>query len=220
MAFSHSRTFHRVWVAIEDAGFEVRDTLAWIYGSGFPKSHNIGKYHTKFKQTGKNRSYTKTGLGDTNGRFAQGGQGMVKTEQIEIDSEWEGWGTALKPALEPICLARKPLSEKTVLANVLKWGTGALNIDASRVPSGDETSINSCLTAKGSNRMIRQCMDFTVLFSITTSGSEDREGRFPANVIHDGSDEVLEVFPDTNHLSGTGTMPHHKTKKDSSMVWS
>ena len=214
MAFSHSRTFHRVWVAIEDAGFEVRDTLAWIYGSGFPKSHNIGKYHTKFKQTGKNRSYTKTGLGDTNGRFAQGGQGMVKTEQIEIDSEWEGWGTALKPALEPICLARKPLSEKTVLANVLKWGVGALNIDASRV------GIEGNDDRHAGNRTKTFAKDDDPI-----SGGEGSpayipspEGRFPANVIHDGSDEVLEVFPDTKS-TGTGKVYQRKDVYEGANSW-
>ena len=92
LAFSGSRTYHRMTCAIEDAGFEVRDQMMWVYGSGFPKSLNVGK-------------------------------------KIE---GWDGWGTALKPAHEPICLAKKPL-DGTVADNVLKWGVGALNIDASRV---------------------------------------------------------------------------------------
>ena len=96
ISFSSARTYHRMTVAIEDAGFEIRDQLMWVYGSGFPKSHNYGKKNPKF----------------------------------------EGWGTALKPSHEPMVLARKPLSEKTVLANAEKWGVGGLNIDASRV--GDE----------------------------------------------------------------------------------
>ena len=94
IAFSGARTYHRMAVAIEDAGFEIRDQIMWIYGSGFPKSHNVGKK----------------------------------------DKRFEGWGTALKPAHEPIVLARKPLSEKTVVDNCIKWGVGALNIDASMIP--------------------------------------------------------------------------------------
>ena len=89
LSFSHSRTYHRQAVAVEDAGFEIRDQIMWIYGSGFPKSHNIGK---------------------------------------KVD-EYEGWGTALKPAHEPIVMARKPLSEKTIVKNVLEHGTGGINID-------------------------------------------------------------------------------------------
>ena len=120
LAFSASRNYHRMAVAIEDAGFEIRDQMMWLYGSGFPKSHNIGKNVDKtLGNVGKN--------------------------------EWEGWGTALKPAHEPIAVGRKPISESTVAKNVLKHGTGAINIDASRVES-----------------------------------DEDVEGRFPANIMHDG----------------------------------
>jgi len=100
LAFAGSRTYHKIACAIEDAGFEIRDQIMWIYGSGFPKSLNISKAIDKK-------------LGN------------------EI-SEWEGWGTALKPAHEPIVLARKPLSEKTVAENVLKWGTAGINIDECR----------------------------------------------------------------------------------------
>ena len=98
-AFGGTRTWHRLAVAIEDAGFEMRDSLAWLYGSGFPKSHNVGK----------------------------------STES----EDWDGWGTALKPAFEPIVLARKPLAEKTVARNVLTHGTGAINVDACRVGMSD-----------------------------------------------------------------------------------
>jgi len=115
LAFSASRNYHRMAVAIEDAGFEIRDQLMWLYGSGFPKSHNLG----------------------------------------------DGWGTALKPAHEPIVMARKPLSEKSIADNILKHGTGGINIDGSRVEGG----------------------------------------RFPANVMHDGSEEVVSGFPHTK--SGT-----------------
>jgi len=138
LAFSASRNYHRMAVAIEDGGFEIRDQMMWLYGSGFPKSHNIGKNVDKtLGNVGKN--------------------------------EWEGWGTALKPAHEPIAVGRKPISESTVAKNVLKHGTGAINIDASRVES-----------------------------------DEDVEGRFPANIMHDGSDVVQDIFPknkNTRHMS-------------------
>jgi len=113
LAFAGTRTQHRMAVRIEDAGFEIRDMIAWVYGSGFPKSHNL-------------------------------------------KGDWQGWGTALKPALEPITVARKPLIG-TVAENVLTWGTGGVNVDASRV------------------------------------GGE--KGRWPANLIHDGSEEIVGLFP-------------------------
>lgn len=107
LAFGHSRTSHRMVSAVEDAGFEIRDTIMWIYGSGFPKSHNVGKAVDK-----------KLGNGN---------------------SEWEGWGSALKPAHEPVVLARKPL-EGTMADNVLKHGVGALNIDATRIGHNEDFS--------------------------------------------------------------------------------
>lgn len=106
LSFGGTRTYHRMVVNMEDAGFEIRDQIQWLYGSGFPKSHNIGK------------SYDKKMGNDTKG-----------------NSEYEGWGTALKPANEPICLARKPLSEKTIVDNVIEWETGGMNIDGCRVGS-------------------------------------------------------------------------------------
>lgn len=121
LAFGGTRTYHRLACAIEDAGFEIRDQIGWLYGSGFPKSHN---------QSG----------------------------------EWEGWGTALKPAWEPIVVARKAL-DGTVAGNLALWGVGALNIDGCRVG--------------------------TVIDGVFT----EAKGRWPANIIHDGSDEVLEAFP-------------------------
>lgn len=142
-----TRTQHRMVVNIEDAGFEIRDVVSWIYGSGFPKSLNIHK----------------------------------KDERCP-----DGWGTALKPACEFFTLCRKPLSEKTVAANVLKWGTGGINIDGCRV--GTETRHNP--SAGNSDRE---------KWRMNTSETEGREttGRFPANLIHDGSQQVLELFPET-----------------------
>jgi site-specific DNA-methyltransferase (adenine-specific) len=130
LSFAGSRTYHRMAVNIEDAGFVIRDQIMWVYGSGFPKSHNLKNDH-------------------------------------------QGWGTALKPAHEPIVMARKPLEKKTIADNVLEYGTGAINIHGCRV----------------------------------------EEGRWPANFIHDGSEEVLEHFPHTK----SGKMgPEHNRHTDSS----
>jgi site-specific DNA-methyltransferase (adenine-specific) len=143
VAFSGTRTYHRMACAIEDAGFEIRDMLCWHYASGFPKSHS-----------------------------------MRDIDRAEL-------GTALKPATEPICLARKPLSEKTVAANVLKHGTGAINIDATRVAT-DESTARPCGPDSS----------FAGQFSGTQGGIRGgSKGRWPANLLHDGSDEVLADFP-------------------------
>lgn len=148
-AFGGTRTYHRLACAIEDAGFEIRDQIAWAFGSGFPKSHDAGN----------------------------------------------GWGTAIKPAWEPICLARKPLSEKTVAANMLRWGTGAINIDGCRV-EGETKQFGNGSGRNGGK------------FGGGGAKSHDRgewiptkDGRWPANIIHDGSEEVLAAFPD-NLTSG------------------
>jgi site-specific DNA-methyltransferase (adenine-specific) len=145
LAFGGSRTYHRLACAVEDAGFEVRDQIMWLYGSGFPKSLNL-------------------------------------------KDEWAGWGTALKPAHEPIVVARKPLTG-TVANNVLEWGTGALNIDGSRV--GTETITNTPAGSLGNGQTMSggKAQDDLPPTTVT--------GRWPANVIHDGSDEVLEGFPDS-----------------------
>lgn len=140
LAFSSTRTSHRMVSAIEDAGFEIRDSLMWIYGSGFPKNHDISKAidkaaGVKGKKIGEKRfGKTSTGQGsgwNPNAQAAKGKQD-VHAPATEDAKCWECWGTALKPAHEPICLARKPLSEKTIADNVIKHGTGGLNIDASR----------------------------------------------------------------------------------------
>ena len=161
LAFSSTRTYHRMVCAIEDSGFEIRDQLAWIYGSGFPKSQNVGKMIDK--KSGKTKDAKK----------------------------YDGWGTALKPAQEPIVLARKPLSEKTVAANVIKHGTGAIDIDNSRVGTDDKFGGG----AKGSS-------GFAAGYTDEGWVAGSNKGRWPANIIHDGSEEVLELFPD-NVKGGT-----------------
>ena len=138
LSFGGTRTYHRMVVNMEDAGFEIRDQIMWVYGSGFPKSLNIGKAVDKLEGrerevVGKLENYQ-----DKRGLNGQVNVGDLAKERIDIPltkgtSPWEGFGTALKPANEPICLARKPLSEKSVAENVLKWGAGGINVDGCRV---------------------------------------------------------------------------------------
>ena len=140
LAFSGTRTYHRMASAIEDAGFEVRDMIEWVYGSGFPKSLNIGKAVDKLQGNEREVTGEREVLDIRNGHgreygsamFAGEKTGKIIHQETKGTSEWEGWGTALKPAHEPICMARKPLEAKTVAENCLKWGTGGINIDESR----------------------------------------------------------------------------------------
>lgn len=143
LAFGGSRTWHRLAAAIEDAGFEIRDSIAWLYGSGFPKSLDVSKAIDKAAGAEREVVGRKTGRGASavcdmrGGRLVGGDSGGIDCSAItapatEDAKRWQGWGTALKPSFEPIVVARKPLTG-TVAANVLEYGTGALNIDACRV---------------------------------------------------------------------------------------
>ena len=285
IAFSGSRTYHRMAVAIEDAGFEIRDQIMWVYGSGFPKSHNVSKGIDKsdavemrrqrdlkfinwMKTTGLTASKCDEILKSANVisqtsshsiHYFNEGQPQVATapmfdvlrphlpevpEWIEqmvaertIESEnfkkrevvgvqhgnllavapgqdndrsattlditasatpaakqWDGWGTALKPAHEPMVLARKPLIG-TVANNVLTHGTGGLNIDGSRVGTGTgETKTVNYPDIRGNNY---NNASGSVEYTITD------QGRWPANFIHDGSDEVVALFPNSNGAGGS-----------------
>ena len=190
IAFSGSRTYHRMAVAIEDAGFEIRDQIMWVYGSGFPKSLNIAKALDKSEGLLEHEG---TGMIPDGSPTMSMYPAIKPSEYVSPEprgfhaKQWDGWGTALKPAHEPMVLARKPLIG-TVANNVLTYGVGGLNIDASRV---------------GSEGM----GGYEVKFSLgrrTSDGGEHSDfiattstGRFPANFIHDGSDEVVALFPDT-----------------------
>ena len=134
-AFGGTRTWHRLAVAIEDAGFEMRDSLAWLYGSGFPKSMNVSKAIDKAAGALKHESVGFTVAGRTDKNLPNPAfKGYTPPAPATPEAEhWQGWGTALKPAFEPIVLARKPLAEKTVARNVLAHGTGAINVDACRI---------------------------------------------------------------------------------------
>lgn len=205
LAFASTRTQHRMASAIEDAGFEIRDMIAWVYGSGFPKSHDVSKAIDK--EAGAERKVIGTlpaGSGPlkTGHVHKGGGGGMsigtqrspelnITTAATDAAREWDGWGTALKPALEPITLARKPLSEKTVAQNTLRWQTGALNIDACRIPHQEPSK-----TTNRKQRAAGWNPDNCGLDSTNNNtASASQKGRWPANLIHDGHQLVLDLFP-------------------------
>ena len=196
LAFSGTRTYHRMAVAIEDAGFEVRDMIEWVYGSGFPKSRNIGLDVDKRNGVTKNRGKAFVVAGQSGQRDKDTGGDLVPGSNTMgayvAQNEWSGWGTALKPAHEPICMARKPLAEKTVARNVLKYGTGGINIDESRV--GTEQTVTRGRSKGGTYDIGLNNPDFT----------QTNNGRFPANLIHDNSEEVRECFPETGKSKSGG----------------
>ena len=198
VAFSGTRTYHRMAVAIEDAGFEIRDQLAWAYGSGFPKSLDVSKAIDKAAGArGHDGSgFNAAGRGRSNGGdvFRSDHPDYVRPQAVTFEGKrWQGWGTALKPAWEPICLARKPLIG-TVAANVLAHGTGGLNIDASRI---GETG------ARNNGRSV----DSDIYGKLGKfEKTEYGKGRFPANLLHDGSDEVLAGFPEAMGATSNSRM--------------
>jgi DNA modification methylase len=200
LSFGGTRTYHRMATAIEEAGFEIRDMIEWIYGSGFPKSLNISKAIEKqkgIKPIGKKPAYgsiasreliDQRGWNNINNALI-----MPETQTLEA-KQWEGWGTALKPSHEPIVLARKPLSEKTIAENVLKHRTGGINIDESRIEC-------DMITDQVQNRtMIQRADGKEKGWGMKPQGKVQvvdlEKGRFPANIIHDGSPEVMAEFPD------------------------
>ena len=283
LCFGGTRTFHRMACAIEDAGWDVRDCIMWVYGSGFPKSMDVAKAIDKGQAKSLERALEFTSWMRSTGITAQqvdaatgtkmsrkllalDGQALVATEEMfdklrpylpevpqrieqlvaertgvswsdyskrhviaehvkgsfgasasgflnglsgeysltepysEEAKQWEGWGTCLKPAWEPIIVARKPL-DGTVAHNVLTWGVGAMNIDACRVPieQGDDVfAKNPHTRSKGKDSGIYGKYD-----AMQTDWSGEK-GRFPANLVHDGSQLVLDLFPDTGKSSGGG----------------
>src|SRR5215207_1465014 len=186
LAFSGSRTYHRMACAIEDAGFEVRDQIMWVYGSGFPKSHDVSKGIDK--AAGAEREVARRHIQSVQERksgFAGEGKPFgawqydVTAPATAAAREWDGWGTALKPAHEPIVLARKPLSESTIAANVLKWGTGAINVGACRVPTEPRST-----HARGNIQGTHPApIDWG---SPTRHEAPSASSRWPANLLHDG----------------------------------
>jgi len=209
VAFGAPKNYHRLACAIEDAGFEIRDSLMWVFGSGFPKSRDISK--DLDKKAGAEREIVGTlkapGMAKSN--VEQGAQGRSVYEFAEYSKEpitneareWAGWGTALKPAYEPIVLARKPLSEGTVAANVLRWGTGALNIDATRIETSDTITNH----ARGSASAVSKGIYGDSKAQATHQTEGQALGRWPANLCHDGSQGVLDLFPQARSSKGGGS---------------
>ena len=264
LAFSGSRTYHRMAVAIEDAGFEIRDQVMWLYGSGFPKSMNVGK--ALDKKLGNEREVVgtlKSKQDIRSGNYVGTATDTNEYSRIDIpvtkgNSEWEGWGTALKPAHEPLVLARKPLSEKSVVDNVLKHRTGGINIDECRVEGNDAKYPDTNPDFRDQGRQSKENMGIDKLSfgqtenvkrkkvvrksrnengvwtddnsGMKSEGSEyadaDPRGRFPSNIMHDGSDSIKELFEDKSRYfycaktskaernQGLNNLP---TKKASSM---
>ena len=201
IAFSGSRTYHRMAVAIEDAGFEIRDQIMWVYGSGFPKSMNIGK--ALDKAAGAEREVVgetrKGAQSESTGRYGAWGDGITPTAPATpAAQQWEGWGTALKPAHEPMVLARKPVVG-TVANNVLTYGVGGLNIEESRIASPDNDGKVWTRGGNGVNARSgsKDAQEIEQLNGETKIIEPNPAGRWPANFIHDGSDEVVGLFPDT-----------------------
>jgi site-specific DNA-methyltransferase (adenine-specific) len=216
LAFAGTRTQHRMAVRIEDAGFEIRDMIAWVYGSGFPKSHDVSKAIDK--QAGAEREVVgvvkktpsaSAGCNDGWVRpWAEGKTTMdITAPATEAAQQWEGWGTALKPALEPITVARKPLIG-TVSENVLKHGTGGLNIDGCRVATDE--NLNGGAYSNGSK-------DLSTATSYATGVNAGEfvqpTGRWPANLILSDDPEVAGVFPNAPGQQGpiSSTAPSAKT---------
>ena len=210
LSFGGSRTYHRMAVNIEDAGFEIRDQIMWVYGSGFPKSLNISKAMDKAAGAEREVIGVVPSRSPTSQATNWGNKGVDKwheekkgTHDMEITKpatpeaqQWEGWGSALKPAHEPIVVARKPLIG-TIVENVLEHGTGGLNIDGCRVQTDEKLVSGGNLVSHSADERTGQALG---MFQQGTENTfvQNPKGRYPANFIHDGSDEVVSLFPEEN----------------------
>lgn len=187
LAFSGSRTYHRMACGIEDAGFEIRDSIMWLYGSGFPKSHDVSKGIDKMMGAEREVIGCAKGAGTKDpDSFGNGHNPKYDLTAPATDAakQWQGWGSALKPAHEPICVARKPLIG-TIAENVLQYGTGALNVDGCRIPLNGEKTNRSLTDPTGWKNTSKQVGSIT---------DDWMKGRWPANVIHDGLEEEWARF--------------------------
>ncbi len=191
LAFGGTRTFHRIAVAIEDAGFEIRDTIGWMYGSGFPKSHDVSKAidreaGAEREMVSVNPNYRPhSGAIAAAEWFQDRSSGLITAPATDDARAWQGYGTALKPAWEPVIVARKPLIG-TVASNCLAHGCGAINVDGAKV--GTDVVFTSAHKTLGDGIKYNKSKPFPA--------SEPRIGRWPANIIHDGSDETSDVLGD------------------------
>ena len=217
LSFGGTRTYHRMVVNIEDAGFEIRDQLQWLYGSGFPKSHNVSKGIDKkfgakreivgIKQFERSPCRSDGSVGG-NAPNAVGGKQKNKNDlkmqitapSTDLAKQWDGYGTALKPSNEPIVLARKPLSEKTIVDNVLKWGTGALNIDGCRI--GTEIRNSANMSSLG-------CMHDDNWVS-KKSIAKTVQGRWPANTLFDHA--AAQMLDEQSGILKSGEVKQGRSK--------
>jgi len=215
LSFGGTRTYHRMACAIEDAGFEIRDQIQWLYGSGFPKSQNVSKAIDKKlgkerKVVGKRKHPTlkNTDLLEEDANAAHGNNKWGREWDItapasEESQYWEGWGTALKPANEPIVLARKPLKEKNIVGNILEWGTGGLNIEESRVQYSENDDPRIGKNYEHNSKAGLENGSHKDNASEEKQSLHKSNGRFPANVILD--EEASQVLD-----SQTGTLKSGK----------
>ena len=217
LAFGGSRTFHRIACAIEDAGFEIRDTIMWLYGSGFPKSMNIGMLIDKKNgvQGEVIGTYKEHDIRNNNYNSDEAEQRYFTREIRKCTNEWDGWGTALKPAYEPVIVARKPC-EGSCVDNVIKYRTGGININGCRV--GDDLIKGGTMPIMGAGE--------TGVCNFATVGAdrtecEDHYGRYPSNVIltYDSTDfdEVCGGMPDTKSTQAQGI---HRNSRNGNTVFS
>ena len=233
LSFAGSRTYHRMAVRIEDAGFEIRDQIMWVYGSGFPKSHNIGKAIDKIEGNEREVLGTKADFSMDGAKRNPNNHREVGEAAREIqheygykqgwdapvtkgNSDWEGWGTALKPAHEPIVMARKPLSEKSIAENVLKHGTGGINIDGSRIEMKDKGNINferpRVRESVNPNWILKQAHDYTD----PQYKEYNEQGRFPANIIFDEeAGQLLDQQSGKSKTKANKNYKHSKTDTES-----
>jgi DNA modification methylase len=214
LAFAGTRTQHRMAVRIEDAGFEIRDMIAWVYGSGFPKSLDVSKAIDKAAGAERKVVGSKLGLPGYHLHPHDGGEALghglssstyetrlassqITTPSTEAALQWQGWGTALKPALEPITVARKPFSGP-VAANVLAHGTGAINVDGCRVGTSDKLggggTSGSTAAHEGYRRPWMDNPEHLAQHAKKCAANVERAeslGRWPANLIHSGEDDAI-----------------------------
>lgn len=207
LAFAGTRTQHRMAVNIEDAGFEIRDIIAWVYAVGMPKSHDVSKAIDK--SLGAEREVVGKAAGMAKQNPKWNGTENCRSENYykpeyevtapttEEAKQWQGWGTALKPSFEPVSMARKPLIG-TVAHNVLEYGTGGINIDGCRI--GDDVRYNP----PASNKPGGLSLNLSLVGMPQDAYGTYTTGRWPANFTHDGSEEVLALFPDAKSGKSNG----------------
>lgn len=225
LSFGGPRTYHRMACNIEDAGFEIRDQLQWLFGSGFPKSLDISKAIDKAAgakrekvgsyRTGEGAAFKHSGDGREQLHEAAAKEIEITAPSTDLAKYWHGWGTALKPANEPIVLARKPLSEKTVAANILKWGVGGLNIDGCRI---GHASTDDLRVSQSKNPGREDTATTSVYGANRPQQIVNVSGRFPANLILDETAAKM-LDEQSGHLHGAGNKRPMKQTKTESMFY-